>query len=333
MKPVTVAIIATKYHPVTSLCLESVFKHKKDEKVALICNGQPTNEARLVMENWIVELLNKYKVDAFSLITDSSVASAYNKAIEISGEGDLVIMQNDVIVTPNWLEPLQKLAYSHKDIGMVAPFTFPQWPMNHKPFSSSFMDYLETMAKRYWDVRQRLFCNMPSTELLEQVLKNLFGDLDKFAETFCEIYKDTLPYDDASMMAMYLKRDAINRIGMWDEDFYPWNGEEYDYRVRMNNAGLFRLTCFQSFIFHWTSITTRQQIDESTEIFKAGLAQGDKIMNKWAIDEEGGKCHIPTQEPKRRYNKFKLRTNEAPIDGRNFMIHVPLNNEWWICKG
>lgn len=329
MNPVTIAIISTVNHPVTHLCLESVLKHKKDEKVVLICNGQPTNETGLIMEDWVNELINEYKVDAFSLITDSSVASAYNKAIEISGDDDLVIMQNDVIVTPNWLEPLQKLAYSHNDIGMVAPFTFPQWPMNHKPFSSSFMDYLETMAKRYWDVRQRLFYNMPSTELLEQVLKNLFGDLDRFAETFCEIYKDTLPYDDASMMTMYFKRDAINRIGKWDEDFYPWNGEEYDYRVRMNNAGLFRLTCFQSFIFHWTSITTRQQIDEDSEIFKAGLAQGHKIMNKWTKGEIGNYCPVSVQEPKRRYNTWKLRTNEEPIDGMDFMIHIPPNNQWW----
>ena len=238
-------------------------------------------------------------------------------------------MQNDVIVTPNWLEPLQKLAYLHEDIGMVAPFTFPQWPVNHKPFDSSFMNYLKTMAEQYLNVRPRLFQTMPSREILEQLLRNLFGNLDKFAETFVEIHKNTLPYDDASMMCMYYKRDAINKIGKWDEDFYPWNGEEYDYRVRMNNAGLFRLTCFQSFIFHWTSVTTQQGIDENSEIFKAGLAQGHKIMNKWTKGEVGGYCPVAVQEPKRRYNTWKLRTDEEPLDGRHFMIHVPPTWQWW----
>jgi hypothetical protein len=196
------------------------------------------------------------------------------------------------------------------------------------------MDYVKVMAEQYWNVRPRLFNNPNITkEDLRQLSTNLFGDLDRFAEIFTETYKNTLPYDDASMMCMYFKRDALNKIGKWDENFYPWNGEEYDYRVRMNNAGLFRLTCFQSFIFHWTSITTRQQIDEDAKIFKAGLSQGDKIMKKWAKGEIGSYCPIPVQQPARRYNKFKLRTNEEILDGQHFMIHVPKDDKWWICGG
>lgn len=326
MKPITVAIIATTNHPVTSLAIESVLRHRRDEKIALIINGQ--SGVNTWPQDWTKNIADKYKIP-IHVIAEYGVAHAYNKAIEISGNDDLVIMQNDVIVTPNWLEPLQKLACTHEDIGMVAPFTFPQWPMNHKPFDSSFMNYLKTMAEQYWNVRPRLFQQEPTKELLEQILKNLFSNLDKFAEMFVEIYKDTLPYDDASMMCIYFKRDAINRIGKWDEWFYPWNGEEYDYRARMNNAGLFRLTSFQSFIFHWTSVTTRQQIDENSAIFKAGLAEGGKIMQKWTKGEAGEYCPVATQEPKRRYNKYKLRTDEEPLDGRHFMIHIPADNQWW----
>lgn len=329
MPPTTVAIITTKEHPVTSLCLESILRHRRDEKVVLIVNGQ--SGVNTWPQDWTKNIVDKYKIPIY-VIAEYGVAYAYNKAIEISGDDDLVIVQNDVIVTPNWLEPLQKLAYLHEDIGMVAPFTFPQWPVNHKPFDSSFMNYLKTMAEQYLNVRPRLFQTMPSREILEQLLRNLFGNLDKFAETFVEIHKNTLPYIDASFMCMYYKRDAINKIGKWDEDFYPWNGEEYDYKVRMNNAGLFRLTCFQSFIFHWTSVTTRQQIDENSAIFKAGLAQGHKIMNKWTIGEIGNYCPVLTQTPKGKYNKYKLRTKEMPIDGRHFMLHVPLNNDWWSSK-
>lgn len=89
------------------------------------------------------------------------------------------------------------------------------------------------------------------------------------------------PYEERMYLigfAMLIKREAVNKVGMLDEQFTPGNFEDTDYGVRLIKAGYRNRVCKNSFIFHWGG----QSFGKKQERYVTLIQKNKKIFEeKW----------------------------------------------------
>ena len=72
--------------------------------------------------------------------TIASLSKAWNKGIELSTGRYVAVVNNDIVVTPNWFAPLKQTLDKNKGVGMVSPMTL--WLMK-----GDFINYLMKRLK------------------------------------------------------------------------------------------------------------------------------------------------------------------------------------------
>lgn len=170
-----------------------------------------------------------------------------NQGMKLASGDDVLLLNNDTIVTANWLDNLKKCLYSSPDIGAVGPVT-----NNCSYYQTISVDYksvdeMHEFAKKH---------NSSNHFLWEERLK-LIG--------FC----------------LLVKKDVIKQIGLLDEVFSPGNFEDDDYCVRMRRAGYRLFLCKDTFIHHFGSVSFADNSGWFSDLLKANR---DKFRVKWGFD-------------------------------------------------
>src|SRR5215213_3858846 len=142
---------------------------------------------------------------------NTGFAANSNRGIAAAGHDDVVLLNNDVIAMPGWLEQLQYAAYRSTDIAISGPKL-----LYADGTIQSAGSYRNTGAPEWFDHRYRF---KPSD----------FGP--------AEVPADCLAVTGA---AMYLKRRALDEIGVFDEG-YGMAFEDVDLCLRAWDAG-YRVT-------------------------------------------------------------------------------------------
>lgn len=169
-----------------------------------------------------------------------------NQGIEIARGDSILLLNNDVVVTPNWLENLTNCLYSDDNIGAVGPVTN-SCPIQEIKVSYRTMDEMLAFSKDF---------NISNSYIWENRLK-LIG--------FC----------------MLIKKDVIDKIGLLDERFSPGNFEDDDYSFRLLKAGYRLVLCKDTFVHHYGSISFRGLGKHFSEVFTRNKT---KFIEKWGFD-------------------------------------------------
>lgn len=144
-----------------------------------------------------------------------------NHGLALSGRADVVLLNSDAEVTPRWLENLRAAAYSGPRIATATPlsnnagaFSAPEpGRENPRPPNMSRDDY---------------------ARLVTQTALPLWPSVVT-GNGFC----------------MYLRRDAIDAVGGFDEDAFPRGyGEENDFCMRAVRAGWSHVVDDRSIVYH-----------------------------------------------------------------------------------
>lgn len=170
-----------------------------------------------------------------------------NQGIEIASGDNILLLNNDTIVTHHWLDNLIASLYSSESVGAVGPVT-----NNCSYYQSINVNYkdeqeMHSFAKKF---------NKSNPELWEQRLK-LVG--------FC----------------MLIKRAAIKEVGVLDEIFSPGNYEDDDFSIRLRIAGYKLLLCKDTFIHHFGSVSFKDDNGKYSELLKINR---EKFFQKWGFD-------------------------------------------------
>lgn len=170
-----------------------------------------------------------------------------NQGIEISKGNNILLLNNDTIVTHSWLNNLLNCLYSSEAIGAVGPVT--NNCSNQQTIEVSYQTEQEmhNFAREY---------NKPDCGKWEQRLK-LVG--------FC----------------LLIRREIIDKVGLLDERFSPGNFEDDDLSFRIIQAGYALLLCRDTFIHHYGSVTFKEQ----PSLYQDLLERNKKVfIEKWGID-------------------------------------------------
>jgi O-antigen biosynthesis protein len=170
-----------------------------------------------------------------------------NQGIEVSKGDNILLLNNDTVVTFNWLDNLLKCLYSDENIGAVGPVTNSLAYYSTIPVDYNELGEMHSFAKKY---------NISDRQKWEERLK-LVG--------YC----------------LLLKREVVDKIGLLDENFSPGNYEDDDYSLRIRRSGYKLIFCRDTFIHHYGSVSWINQFEDYSSLLSINHK---KFIDKWGID-------------------------------------------------
>ena len=222
----------------TKLCIESIRKFTpKDKYELIVVDNNSTDET----VKWLKEQKD------IKLILNSEnlgVPKGYNQGINVSKGDNILLLNNDVIVTPNWLYNLDYALWSNLEIGAVGCLS--NYVSNHQKINVNYKDI---------------------TSML------------KFAEKFnIQDYEKYEIRDKLIGFCFLVKKEIVDKIGLLDEQFFPGNYEDDDYCKRILNVNYKLLLCKDTFVHHFGSISFINNNLNYNKILKDNKI---KFNNKW----------------------------------------------------
>jgi len=218
----SVAIVILNYNGRNYLqqFLPSVLSSTYSNKKIIVADNASTDDSIQILQQHFpeVEILINTQNDGF--------AGGYNWALNLVEADYFVLLNSDVEVTANWIEPIIALMQSDATIAACQPKLLAYH--NKKSFeyagaSGGFIDFLG-----YPFSRGRVF------DILEE-------DNNQ--------YNDAIPIFWATGAAMFVKSNVFRECGGFDDRFFA-HQEEIDLCWRMQLAGYKIFVCPQSVVYH-----------------------------------------------------------------------------------
>lgn len=240
MKNKTTIIILTYNNlNLTVDCIESIRKYtdKNDYEIIVVDNNSTDDtKSWLQNQNDLKVIYNKENL---------GFPKGCNIGInESSKESDILLLNNDTIVTTNWLTNLQKCLYSNPLIGAVGAVS--NNGANLQACNFTYSDFAEMHEKAY---------------------QNNISDSKKWEEKVCLIGYCVL-----------IKREVLNKIGFLDENYSPGYIEDNDLSLQIINAGYKLMLCHDSFIHHYLGTSFRKDQEKFNQLI---LKNREYFENKW----------------------------------------------------
>jgi GT2 family glycosyltransferase len=198
--------------------LPSVVAHSEPYEVAVIDNGSTDNSIIFLKDNYpaikIVELKDNY-----------GFAGGYNKGLKLLSADIFVLLNSDVEVTPNWVEPIATLFKEDSTIAAVQP--------KIKDLNNKERFEYAGAAGGFVDKYGFLFSRGRIFDALED-------DINQYQTT--EVFW-------ASGACFFVKASVFNNLQGFDEDLFA-HMEEVDLCWRIKRSGYKVLVCSESTIYH-----------------------------------------------------------------------------------
>ena len=246
-KPVD--IIIPVYNALNELkeCLERVlvFTNLSYHKIVIIDDKSPDTNVKSFLKEFKQETNDK-KISILYNKTNLGFSATINRALSCS-RNDCIILNSDTLVTPLWVEKLQRSAYSKPLIATVTPFS------NHA-----------------------FICSFPKPLQYNFLPPNF--TLDDFSQTLEKaslFYYPEIPF--GSGFCMYIRRKAIEEIGFFDQKLFGKGyGEDADFCLRAANAGYKNILDDATYIYHkggasFESTKDSKKLKEKNDMIKKNL--------------------------------------------------------------
>lgn len=231
----------------TKKCIESIRKYTSKGSYEIIVVDNASTDGTI---SWLKE-----QSDIITIFNKDNLGfpKGCNQGIEIAQGSEVLLLNNDVIVTPKWLEQMLEALYSSEKIGAVGPVTNyahgQEIPVTYQNEAEmvSFASEVTGKFKNKWSQKTKLI-------------------------GFCLLFK----------------KSALDEVGLLDELFSPGNYEDDDISFRILLAGYKLLLCHNIFVHHFGSTSFRNDISKFNDLLSKNEL---KFLDKWKIKKENiGTC-------------------------------------------
>lgn len=232
----------------TKLCIESIrkFTPKGQYEIIVVDNNSTDGTVEYLKEQSDIRaIFNDY---------NAGFPKGCNQGIEIAKGESILLLNNDTIVTPNWLNNLDNILYSSEDIGVVGPIS-----------------------------------NSCSNG---QAINTIYQNIDEMIEfaNLINLHYSTNGYDLKQYLVGYcylVKKSVIDKVGLLDERFTPGNFEDNDLSLRILLEGYKLLLCKNVFIHHFGSASFGSNMDEYIKVYNTNKSKFDDKWGKEVLECSG----------------------------------------------
>ena len=220
-------------------CIESIRKYTdKDSYEIIVVDNNSTDDTKLFLEEQddIKVIFNESNV-GFPMGCNVGIANAEETY-------DILLLNNDTIVTKNWLSNLKKCLYSDEKIGAVGAVSNNGANLQGVDFTYNNFDEMQNLAS-----------------------KNNISDVKKWEEKVCLIG-----------YCLLIKREVMDQLNGLDEGYTPGYIEDNDLSLNIIKLGYRLMLCHDSFIHHYLGTSFRKDEDKFNKII---LKNRDYFEKKW----------------------------------------------------
>lgn len=243
-KKVSIVILGFNQMAYTKKCINSIRKHtRQNHELILVDNGSKD-------DTWDY-FRSVPGAKTIRNATNLGVSKGWNQGMRLADGEYVLILNNDVIVGPDWLENMVRLAESDPSIGLVGPrsnyIAGPQ-VVADVPYKSAG-GYDEGGIESYirtWQAEH----DLSACE---------FG----FIKGFCHL----------------IPRRVFAEVGFYDERYGKGNFEDDDYCLRVRYRGYRALFANDSFIHHFGSVSFNQESNDWRALM---IENQKKYEAKWS---------------------------------------------------
>lgn len=221
MNPVDLVIPVYDGFSETVACLESVVATVDLSwcRIVIVNDCSPNSEIREYLQAFQMRVPTAVMLENAENL---GFVASVNRGMRMSADRDVLLLNSDVEVAGNWLSRMREAAYSQDAVASVTPFS-------NNATVCSFPDICEN---------NRLIFDLP-LEDIDAAFDAEFSSSDVFS------------VPTGVGCCMYLRRDCIDLIGLFDEEsFGRGYGEENDWCQRALRAGKQNLHLANCFVFH-----------------------------------------------------------------------------------
>lgn len=222
--------------------LPSVVKHSIPHEVVVVDNGSSDNSAAFVKTNYP-------EVTLIEFDENHGFCGGYNKALELVSSEYVVLLNTDVEVTKNWINPVLRVLEGDEDIKAAQPKILDHKAKDTFEYAGASGGFIDKLG--YPFCRGRIF------QTLEK---------DK------EQYENTSEIFWASGSCLFIHRQTYLDLGGLDEDFFA-HMEEIDLCWRIWSSGDRVMVVPKSTVYHVGGGTLDKSKPKKTYLnFRNGLS-------------------------------------------------------------
>ena len=237
----SIVVVVCNNIELTKMCVNSIRRYTEPGtyEIIIVDNGSTDGTAQ-----WLKQ---QKDLKCISNVDNLGFVRGCNQGIGEAGGSDVLLLNNDTVVSNNWLANMRRCLYSSPYIGAVGAVT--NYCSNHQAILVGYqsLEEMHDFARqnnnsnpRRWEERLRLVA-------------------------YC----------------LLLKGEAVKKAGLLDERFSPGNYEDDDYSFRLLQAGYRLMLCHDVFIHHFGSATFRGDPAAYTVLLKEN---GKKFEQKWGFN-------------------------------------------------
>lgn len=225
----------------TQTCLESIRKFTGNNLYEIIVVDNNSSDGTI---EWL-----KQQKDLKVILNKENLGfpKGCNQGISIANGDNILLLNNDVIVTPNWLDNLDKALWSREEVGAVGAV-------------SNSCSYYQQIDVPYKDINEMI----------------------EFAKEYNKSDENLWYYRTKLIgFCMLIKKHVLEKVGLLDEIFTPGNFEDDDLSFRIIKEGYKLLLCKDTFIHHFGSVSFKDKNNEYSKLLQTNMK---KIEGKWGFN-------------------------------------------------
>jgi len=213
-----IIVVAYNSWDLTEKCIESILNKTKVKYRIIFINNCSTDDTD---EKFIEKYINNKKIEYVKTDKNEGCGIGRNYGLKKIDKdcNYVIILDNDIIVTPNWDIKLIKFMEEHPEVGLCGPCT---------NFAGS----------------PQLIKNIGSLKTEEEI------------DDFSMNYKHVVPFTYAPEkwpvigFCMVIRKKVIDDIGFFDENFKFYGCEDNDFCYRVEKNGWKLAYVYTTFIYH-----------------------------------------------------------------------------------
>lgn len=243
MTELAVVILNYNGREFLSKFLPSVIWNSAGATIVVVDNGSTDDSLQMLEEKF------SDKIEIIKIDRNLGFCGGYNYALKRIDAEYYVLLNSDVEVTPNWIDPVLKLFKSNNHIAAIQPKVKSFYEKSKFEYAGAAGGFIDKLGFPF--CRGRIFNEMEEDN---------------------EQYNDSRQIFWATGACLFIRSEAYHTMGGLDEDFFA-HMEEIDLCWRLNRAGYQVFYCGESTIYHVGGGTLSKSNPRKTQLnFRNGLS-------------------------------------------------------------